>query len=158
MTLIEPAPFTLPSRYVLDLRALGTDARTDALASTTRLVEEVALRLAPNVHRYELLARQQHVALLAATVAAALEETETGPANPPLRVAEGVCAVYRMTHLDGRRVLDLTNRALDGAIDRVLASVRAVQEEDEQQLDNDAETDRRVVEHERDLAARDDLP
>ena len=153
MTTIEPAPFTLPSRYVLDLRALAQHAQQDAQEALPRIADEVTHRLPVNVHRLELLARNQHVAAFAESVLAGLESCETGPANPPLRVAEGVASGYRIQHLDTRRTVDdLANRALLAAVERVLDSIRATQAEDEQQYDNDAETDRRVVEHEQYLA------
>jgi hypothetical protein len=42
-------------------------------------------RQAPNVHRYELLARQQHTALLAATAAAGVEARRPGTTSSPPR-------------------------------------------------------------------------
>jgi hypothetical protein len=104
-----------------NLRALGLTARDDAHEAIGRLAEEVALRLAPNVHRYELLARQQHIALLAATVAVNIEEDRS---YDLLAVAEATVVGYRRTHTDRNRPEDLTNRALASAAGRVLDLVR----------------------------------
>lgn len=148
--MIEPAPFTLPSRYVLDLRSLAQHAQQDAQDALPRIADEVTHRLPPNVHRYELLARNQHVATLASYVAAVLEEAETGPTNPPLAVAENAVRSYRATHLHtSRPVGDVLNRALDGAIDRVLDSVRTTQAEDDERARYEAEQDEQVAEYER---------
>jgi hypothetical protein len=120
----EQAHADLVNALVDRLRDLGTDAHGDALLSAAALTSEVGLRQAPNVHRYELLARHQHTALLAAMVAAAVEET--GSYEVPA-VAESVVNGYRATHLDAvRPVGDLPNRALLGAIDRVVEVVREV--------------------------------
>lgn len=144
----EPGPIL--SRYVVELRDLAAGARTDALASTTRLVEEVALRLPVNVHRYELLARHQHVAAFVESVLAGWNSSPTGPTNPPLRVAEGVATGYLVQHSGG--TLDASLRT---AVDRVLGVIRTLQEEDDAEAAHEAETDRRIAEHERNLAERD---
>lgn len=149
-------PFVLPSRYVLDLNALAQHAQLDAQEALPRVADEVTQRLAPNVHRYELLMRNQHVAALASRVAAGLEEAQTGPANPPVRIAEGIAEAYRAQHLHTSRPLgDLGNRALAGAIARVLDSVRATQAEDDEEARHEAENEQRIADHERDLAQRD---
>lgn len=154
--MIDPTVF--PSRYVLDLRALASHAQQDAQQALPRIADEVTHRLPVNVHRLELLARNQHVAAFAEAVLAGWESVPTGPANPPLRVAEGVATGYRIQHHDPRRRDDdLANRALVLAVERVLVCVRATQAEDEDEARHEAETDRRIAEHERDLAAR-DLP
>jgi hypothetical protein len=148
----DPAPLALPSRYVLDLRALAQHAHLDAAEQLPRLADELTHRLPPNVHRYELLARSQHTAALAVTVAAALEEACCAV---PRIIAESVCGAYRATHYDTRRPAgDLVNRALLTAIGRVLDAVSAVQAEDDAEAEHEAEQERRIAEHERDLADR----
>jgi hypothetical protein len=149
----DPTPAAIPSRYVLDLRALGRDAHADARQTVLRLSDEVNLRQAPNVHRYELLAQQQHTALLAAIVANELEETATGPAYTALDAATALCAGYRMTHANGLHERGTT--FLDRAIERVLDSVRTTQAQDEEEARHEAEQDRAIAEHESDLAQRD---
>lgn len=144
----EQAHADLVAETVRHLRAVGLASYLDARASVGRLLEEVDLRQAPNVHRYELLMRQQHVALLAATTAAAIEETGLYDLGS---VADGVGTAYRTTHLDAvRPVGDLVNRALYAAIKQVRLAVEEVA-----QHAADAETDRAIVEHERELVARD---
>lgn len=152
----DPAPFVLPSRYVLDLNALAQHAQSDAQEALPRIADEVTNRQSPNVHRYELLMRNQHIAALASAVAAGLEEAQTGPTNPPAQVAHGIAAAYRMLHLHSSRPeADLGNRALAAAIARVLDSVRATQDEDEEQARHEAEVEQSIADHEADLAQRD---
>jgi hypothetical protein len=118
----EQAHADLVNALADQLRALGRETHLDAISTAGSLSTEVGLRRAPNAHRYELLARHQHTALLAAMVAAAVEET--GSYEVPA-VAESVVNGYRATHLDAARpVGDLANRALLGAIDRVVQVVR----------------------------------
>lgn len=145
----EQAHADLVAETVRHLRAIGTASQLDARETVARFADEVNLRLAPNVHRVELLARQQHVALLAATTAAAIEETGSYDLGA---VADGIGEAYRRTHLDENRVLDLPARALDAAIERVRLAVEEVA-----QHAADAATERAIVEHEHDLAARDAL-
>jgi hypothetical protein len=148
----EQAHADLVAETVRHLRQIGTDAQIDARETVARLAEEVNLRLAPNAHRYELLARQQHTALLAATTAAAIEETGSYDLGS---VADGVGTAYRAQHTNARRVVvvaDLADRALVSAIDRVRLAVEEVA-----QHAADAATDRAIAEHEADLAARDAL-
>jgi hypothetical protein len=124
----EAAHERLVERVTTELRALGTESYLDARESVRRLTEEVDYRLAPNLHRYELLARQQHVALLAATVAAVIED---GPEYDLAAAARGAIAGYRATHsstVDG----DLANRALGHADSRVFGVVQTVLDADEQ--------------------------
>jgi hypothetical protein len=131
----EDAHERLVERVVTELRALGTAAYLDARESARRLAEEVELRLAPNLHRYELLAKQQHTALLAATTAAGIEE---GVGYDLLAAAEGVTTGYRATHAHGLH--ERGTRHLDDAIGRVLDTVREVLAavEDEEQGAADA--------------------
>jgi hypothetical protein len=131
----------LVAETVRFLRKLGTDAHDDAQQTLARFAEEVRLRLAPNAHRYELLARQQHVALLAPTVAAELETT----GEYDLRaVAQGVIGGYRATHTGGRDTLAL---GLLHATERVLDAIEEVA-----QYAADAVQQRAIEQHERDLA------
>lgn len=146
----ETAHERLVAETVARLRALSLDAYTAGAASAEHLAEEVRLRLAPNVHRYELLARQQHTALLAASVAASIEGTAEYDLD---KIARGVVGGYGATHLDaGRTVGDLPNRALHDASMRVLDTVAEVAHYAQQ-----AETDREVEQYEADLAERERL-
>lgn len=146
----EQAHADLVAETVRHLRKIGTDAHRDAASTLARLGEEVNLRLAPNVHRYELLARQQHVALFAATTAAAIEETGSYDLGS---VADGVATAYRATHThaQARALGDATfaDRALSAAIEQVQLAVEEVA-----QHAADAATERKIAEHEADLAAR----
>jgi hypothetical protein len=118
----EQAHADLVNALAAALRQLGSEAHLAALSSLGRLHDEVNLRLAPNAHRYELLARQQHTALLAATVAAELETTGR---YDLVEVAQSVAAGYRSTHRVALRAPDdLLNRSLASAIGRVLDLVR----------------------------------
>ncbi len=116
----EQAHASLVNDLAAALRTLGSEAHRDAFGSLMRLYDEVLGRSAPNVHRYELLARQQHTASLASAVAAELEATGR---YDLLQVAEGVAVGYAMTH---RTALggDLPDRALAAATGRVLDLVR----------------------------------
>lgn len=144
----ETAHERLVAETVTRLRALSLDSYTAGTEAVMRLVEEVRFRLAPNTHRYELLVRYQHTALLAATVAVVIEETGEYDLD---KVARGVVGAYETRHLDTvRPVGDLQNRALRDASARVLDFVAEVAHYAQQ-----AETDREVEQHETDLAARD---
>lgn len=145
----EQAHADLVSETVRRLRTLSHGALADAQETVASLSGEVNLRQAPNAHRYELLARQQHTALLAAMVAAAIEETSE---YDLARVANGVVESYTATHLTDRTriVADLTDRALLAASGRVEDAVAEVASFAQQ-----AQTDREVEQHERDLADRD---
>jgi hypothetical protein len=139
----EQAHADLVAETVRFLRKLGTDAYEDAQQTLARFAEEVRLRLAPNAHRYELLARQQHVALLAPTVAAELEATGSYDLRA---VASAVAGGYALGHAtDG-----LLARALGHAVERVLDAVEEVA-----QHAADAVQQQAIEQHERDLAARD---
>jgi hypothetical protein len=142
----EQAHAELVTETVRQLRALGTASYLDAEQTVARFAEEVRLRIAPNAHRYELLARQQHIALLAPTVAAAIEETGEYDLD---KVARDVVGGYRTTHAGGRDTLAL---GLLHATERVLDTVAEVAHHAQQ-----AATDREVKQHERDLADRDAL-
>jgi hypothetical protein len=136
----EAAFEALTGRLASTLRELSLDAHDTARASIGRLIEEVDLRLPPNVHRYELLARAQHTATLAATIATSVD----GFAGYDLLAgARAVAAGYRTTHTveriltaDGAR-FDLTERGLNGAIDRVIGVVQSFLD-DEEQREQDA--------------------
>jgi hypothetical protein len=140
----ETAHERLVAETVTRLRALSLEAYDAGRETVNRLLGEVTLRLPPNVHRYELLARQQHTALLAASVAASIEGTAEYDLD---KVARGVITGYRATHAGGR---DTFTAGLLHATERVLDTVAEVAHYAQQ-----AETDREVEQHEADLAARD---
>jgi len=142
----EQAHADLVTATVQHLRALGTASYLDAQASLARFAEEVRLRLAPNAHRYELLARQQHVALLAPTTASSIEGAGSYDLAEVARVAARAYATTHRSPRDG----DLLNRALAHAVARVADAVAEVAHHAQQ-----AATDREVEQHERDLAERD---
>lgn len=125
----EAAFEALAGRVVSALRTLSTETHDDARASVARLAEEVELRLPPNLHRYELLARQQHTALLAAIVASGIEEGI--PGYDLVAAARGAVIAYRVTHSAGLH--ERGARHLNEAADRVVAAVQTVLDEDEQQ-------------------------
>lgn len=145
----EQAHALVVTEVVRVLRALAVEAHTAAGATVTRLAEEVGLRQAPNVHRYELLARQQHTALLAASVASELESTGSYDLE---RVASGVADSHTATHLTDRTriIADLPDRALLAASARVLDAVAEVLDAARQ-----AETEYEVEQHEGDIVERD---
>jgi hypothetical protein len=130
----EAAFEALTGRLASTLRELSLDAHDTARASIGRLIEEVDLRLPPNVHRYELLARAQHTATLAANLADAVG---LAAGYDLLAAARGTARAYVATHtvardgvIDARR--DLTERALGGAVARVIGVVDTFLGEEEQ--------------------------
>jgi hypothetical protein len=125
----EAAHEALVGRVVSALRHLSTETHNDARASVVSLAREVELRLAPNVHRYELLARQQHLALLAATAAAAVEEA---PGYDLLAAAQGVAEAYVATHRIPGNGDDRLATALGDAVTRALGVVQSVLDTEEQ--------------------------
>jgi hypothetical protein len=129
----EAAHERLVGRVVTALRDLSLDAYESARDSVECLADEVRLRLAPNAHRYELLARQQHKALLAATTAAAIEE---GVGYDLLAAAQGAAEAYTATHRPASPD-DLLGRALGDAVAIVLGAVQSVLD-DEEQREQDA--------------------
>jgi hypothetical protein len=130
----EAAHERLTGRVVSALRDLSLDAYESARDSVERLADEVRLRLAPNAHRYELLARQQHVALLAATAASAVED---GVGYDLLAAAQGVAEAYVTTHRIPGNADDRLATALGDAVARVLGAVQSVLD-DEEQREQDA--------------------
>lgn len=129
----EAAFEALAGRVASALRDLSTEAYTDARLTTERLAGEVELRLAPNAHRYELLARQQHTALLAASTAAAVEEFV---GYDLLTGAQGVAEAYALVHRPASSD-DLLGRAVGDAVAIVLGLVQSVLD-DEEQREQDA--------------------
>jgi hypothetical protein len=91
----EAAHEALVGRITQALRELAFDAYDGGRAALDRLHEEIVHRQAPNAHRYELLARQQHTALLAAMTATAVEEFA---GYDLLDAAQGVTEAYVTTH------------------------------------------------------------
>jgi predicted HicB family RNase H-like nuclease len=114
----EQAHADLVNTLVGRLRTLSHNTHADAQETVASLSGDVNLRLAPNVHRYELLARHQHTALLAAIVASAVEETAEYDLD---QVARSAIGGYRATHAGGRDILAL---GLLHATERVLDLVR----------------------------------
>lgn len=146
----EQQHLDLVAQTVADLLAFGRDAYTSAQAALDSLTDEVTNRRAPNVHRYELLARWQHVSLLAPSVANAIEETQSYDLDT---VASGVVEVYRAQHFHASRPAgDCLNRALVFAADRVIEQVARTA-----QYAAEAVAQQSIEAHERDLAARDAL-
>jgi hypothetical protein len=131
----EAAFEALTARLTSTLRELSLDAHDTARASIGRLIEEVDLRLPPNVHRYELLARAQHTANLAARLA---DEVGLAAGYDLLAAARGTARAYVETHTvagllsaEATRA-DLTERALGGAVARVIGVVDTFLGEEEQ--------------------------
>lgn len=124
----EAAHEQLVDRVLAALRALSVEAHTNGTSTASHLAGEVHLRRAPNAHRYELLARQQHIALLAATTANAIEERG---GYVLLADAQGVAEGYTATH-GPADPSDLLGRALRDACARVIGTVQSVLDDDEQ--------------------------
>jgi hypothetical protein len=129
----EAAHERLVQRVATALRDLSLDAYDTGRETTNRLLDEVVHRLAPNAHRYELLARQQHVALLAATAAGSVEDA---PGYDLLAAAQGAAEAYTATHRPASPD-DLLGRALGDAVAIVLGLVQSVLD-DEEQREQDA--------------------
>jgi hypothetical protein len=125
----EAAHEALVGRVTQALRELAFDAYDGGRAALDRLHEEIVHRQAPNAHRYELLARQQHTALLAAMTATGVEEFA---GYDLLDAAQGVTEAYVTTHRPPSPD-DLLGRALSTAVARVVGTVQAVLDADEQE-------------------------
>jgi hypothetical protein len=147
----EAAFEALAGRVASALRDLAADAYRDAGETSLRLTDEVVQRLAPNVHRYELLARQQHTALLAATAANAVEEFV---GYDFLAGVQGVIEAYAATHMPARQHLTvsegLLDRALRAAVAAVLGAAQSVLDAEEQR-EQDARDAADLAETERSL-------
>lgn len=107
----EQAHLDLVARLVADLLGMGTEAQADAQATLARIGDEVALRLPPNAHRVELLARQQHLAQLAGMAGTIVEDTAT---YDLVKLVDDVCDGYLIGHRGS-----LLDGALRHAVDRV---------------------------------------
>lgn len=107
----EQAHLDLVARLVADLLGMGTEAQADAQATLARMGDEVALRLAPNTHRVELLVRQQHLAQLAGMTATIVEDT---PTYDLVKLVDDVCDGYLIGHRGG-----LLDKPLGYAVEQV---------------------------------------
>jgi hypothetical protein len=124
----EAAFEALTGRLASTLRELSLDQHDAARASIVRLIEEVDLRLPPNAHRYELLARAQHTATLAVRVADSLGLV----AGYDLRLAaQQTAEAYTRTH-GPADPSDLLGRAMRDACARVIGEVESFLDEEEQ--------------------------
>jgi hypothetical protein len=124
----EAAFEALAGRLASTLRELSLDQHDAARASIVRLIEEVDLRLPPNVHRYELLARAQHTATLAVRVADSLGLV----AGYDLRLAAQQTAEAYTRTARTRRPGGAARACLRDACARVIGEVESFLDEEEQ--------------------------